>query len=383
MTSSADQFDPEGTIHQTGRHGEAFNAEPEPNNLTSSLITGQKELYRRNHDDIIYQPNIESKNTSVASEWLLDITVDADVAQEQGWQEWQPVSDEGAASNKAAAGVVAASSKSRSISVADLKRRFQQRRVIAAMECAGNRRSDMNERGKRKTEGLQWNQGTIGNALWHGASVREVLLDHGVPDPYAHLGKEKANVLAPTAKSIEEESAAWSRDLYLHFISSQPTSESKSPAGEVYGSSISLATALHPNQDVLLSWGVDEESLDSTHGYPLRAVIPGHVAARWTKWLSQLRISQSENQSPPMVADYKILKPPEGVSEQEQAAWLDKMTGQGKDEEAREKELKKLKPMMRLGVGSGVSEPVDDEDVELLQGEKLCAQGYAVGTEGE
>lgn len=214
-----------------------------------------------------------------------------------------------------------------------------------------------------------------------GASVREFLLHQGIPDAYEHI--QDKETLPPTVKSLENDSAPWSRRTYLHFLSSQPCSESQSPTGHVYGSSVPLCTALHPNQDLLLAWGVDGQRLDSTHGYPLRAALPGHVAARWTKWLSMLRISFYEDDSPPMTLDYKLLEPPKGASEEERKRWIDSMMGEGKDEKKREAEVAKAKPLMRLGVGSGVSEPQDDDKIELNDKGEMTAEGYAVGTEGE
>lgn len=61
-----------------------------------------------------------------------------------------------------------ASSKSVRISIAELHESMKEKRIVAAMECAGNRRADMSERGPRKAEGLQWQSATIGNALWAG-----------------------------------------------------------------------------------------------------------------------------------------------------------------------------------------------------------------------
>jgi hypothetical protein len=96
-----------------------------------------------------------------------------------------------------------------------------------------------------------------------------------------------------------------------------------------------------------------------------------------------LRVSFYEDDSPPMTLDYKLLEPPKGASEEERKLWIDSMMGEGKDEKKREAEVAKAKPLMRLGVGSGVSEPQDDDKIELNEKGELTAEGYAVGTEGE
>lgn len=323
-------------------------------------------------------------------EWTLDVIVDADVAQEQGWKEWttgtkgsefsQDDGDDDA---------TIARSKAENISLSKLKSSYPNRSVLSAMECAGNRRSEMEARKSNpaSVEGLQWKQGAIGNAQWQGASLREVLLSLGVADPYYHLTTEESARLPPTVDSMQTRSAPWSRHLFVHFLSSQPSSESTKPQGQVYGSSIPLSTAMHPNQDVLLCWSVNNVDLGPAHGYPLRAVIPGHVAARWVKWLSGIRVSKRENDSPAMRDDYKILTPPKEVRERgEEEKWAESVTGEKQDPDKRMKELHALPAMMRLGVGAGVGEPVEKDGgtVVSVDGEGMWnAEGYAVGTEGE
>lgn len=373
-------------ITNVQRHGEPLNAEPDAATLTSSVITQQSDLYRRNHGEIIYQPPSKDDNTH----WKLDLIVDRDVAEELGWQQWESDSQAETPSRATEDADdlsdyhrrVMATSKTTSQSVAELQQKFQERTVVAAMECAGNRRSDISKRGT-KAEGIQWSQGTIGNALWQGASLREFLLAQGIPDPYAHHSSAGLEQLAPTAESIMTDSAEWARRTYVQFLSAQPSSESTDPAGQFFGSSLTLATALHPNQDVLLCWAASRQQLGSSHGYPLRAVIPGHVAARWVKWLRTLRISRFENDSPPMKDDYKVLRPPAGASETERKEWMQKMMGENKDGDARQEELHKAEPLMRLGVGSGLSEPSPDSQVEQDASGRFQAKGYAVGTEGE
>ncbi|CAO1615774.1 unnamed protein product [Parajaminaea phylloscopi] len=386
----AHSFDAAGTVHQEGRRGEPLNAEPSPDKLTSQLVTPQENLYRRNHGDIVYQPSSDQGLTQ--AHWHLDLIVDRDIADELDWTAWksdlpvvQPQTGDGDEQQEEAAQDyhrrMMASSRATTASVADLQQQFPERSVVAAMECAGNRRGDMSKRGKQ-AEGIQWNQGTIGNALWQGASLREYLLASGVPDPYAHHSPERQARLAPTAEYIASDGAQWSRDVHIHFLSAQPSAEPDDPAGQSFGSSLPLATAMHPNQDVLLCWAASRQQLGSSHGYPLRVVIPGHVAARWVKWLRTLRITRFENDSPPMKDDYKVLEPPRGASEAERAQWLDSMMGEGKDPQARRRALDKAPPLMRLGVGSGLSTPTDHQQVRVEEDGAFAAEGYAVGTEG-
>ncbi len=64
------------------------------------------------------------------------------------------------------------------LSLSDLKSRFPERKVMAVMQCAGNRRADMVDVGY--VEGDLWGPGAIGNAEWTGVSLADVLSAAGV-----------------------------------------------------------------------------------------------------------------------------------------------------------------------------------------------------------
>lgn len=101
--------------------------------------------------------------------------MDHDIADELGWNQWKGGLGATAGSSQSHdhAAVVAAS-HTKSWTLKQLQQDYPQKSVVAAMECAGNRRSDMSSReGVRKAEGIQWNQGTIGNALWQGEDGSE------------------------------------------------------------------------------------------------------------------------------------------------------------------------------------------------------------------
>ncbi len=59
------------------------------------------------------------------------------------------------------------------LSLDELRERFQARTVVATLQCAGNRRADMQR--VRPTSGDPWAAGAIGNAEWTGAVLRDVL----------------------------------------------------------------------------------------------------------------------------------------------------------------------------------------------------------------
>jgi DMSO/TMAO reductase YedYZ molybdopterin-dependent catalytic subunit len=51
--------------------------------------------------------------------------------------------------------------------------------------------------------------------------------------------------------------------------------------------SIPLQKALSPRGDVLLAWEMNGELLPALHGGPLRVIVPGHVAVRNVKWVTE------------------------------------------------------------------------------------------------
>ena len=59
-------------------------------------------------------------------------------------------------------------------------------------------------------------------------------------------------------------------------------------------SSIPIRKAVDLYGDVLIAYEMNGEDLPPDHGYPLRAVVPGHAGVRSTKWVSEIVISKEE-----------------------------------------------------------------------------------------
>ncbi|KAK1574132.1 oxidoreductase molybdopterin binding domain-containing protein [Colletotrichum navitas] len=175
----------------------------------------------------------------------------------------------------------------------DLKTKFKPATVVAVLQCSGNRRSDMT-RNARKTNGLQWNVGAISCAEWQGVKLSDVLADAGLPVQQAMTGDSEAK--------------------HVQFS-----------ALEAYGASIPIESALDPRGDVLLAYSMNGKPLPRDHGYPLRALVPGHVAARSVKWLSQITISDEESHSQWQRKDYKCFGPNETSPNWDRAAPIQEM----------------------------------------------------------
>lgn len=160
----------------------------------------------------------------------------------------------------------------------DLKTRFPHRTVIAVLQCSGNRRSNMSDGSKRKANGLPWDTGAISNAKWEGVLLADVLSDAGFD---------------PSAPAEEGEEVR-----HVHFSGM-----------EAYAASIPIRKAIDPKGDVLLAWGMNGQTLPRDHGFPLRSIVPGTVAARSVKWLNKVTLSDEESTSQWQRKDYKCFGP--------------------------------------------------------------------------
>jgi DMSO/TMAO reductase YedYZ molybdopterin-dependent catalytic subunit len=132
--------------------------------------------------------------------------------------------------------------------------------VPATMECAGNSRIFL----QPKVKGVQWEMGAVGNAEWTGISLGELLREARC-----------------TAQACE---------VILEGADSGAIPEPPRPAGKIpYARSLSLGKALH---DVLLALRMNDEPLSPTHGFPLRAIVPGWYGMAAVKWLRRIIVTE-------------------------------------------------------------------------------------------
>ncbi|KAG6864632.1 hypothetical protein C0991_008164 [Blastosporella zonata] len=168
-----------------------------------------------------------------------------------------------------------------------LKASFPTVQVVAALQCAGNRRNEM---GAIKTvSGVGWDSGVIANCKWGGVRVRDVLAHAGVQPGNSHV------CFASYATLCQDD--------------------------EYYGSSITLERAMDVASDALLAFEMNDEPLTAEHGGPVRLVVPGYLGARWVKWLDTISVSDSESPNFYQQRDYKILPPTVASKDQAKPLW--------------------------------------------------------------
>nr|XP_020638436.1 sulfite oxidase, mitochondrial isoform X1 [Pogona vitticeps]XP_020638445.1 sulfite oxidase, mitochondrial isoform X1 [Pogona vitticeps]XP_020638450.1 sulfite oxidase, mitochondrial isoform X1 [Pogona vitticeps] len=162
-----------------------------------------------------------------------------------------------------------------SLSLEELKKNFPKHEVTATLQCAGNRRAEMNA--VQNTNRLGWGIGAISNARWGGARLRDVLLQAGYKQ--------------------SDGGHVWFEGL------------DQDQSGTVYGASIPFKNAMNPEGDVLLAYEMNGEELPQDHGFPLRAIVPGVVGARNVKWLASITVRPEESPSHWQQKDYKGFSP--------------------------------------------------------------------------
>lgn len=127
-------------------------------------------------------------------------------------------------------------------------------RAIAAntLECSGNSRSLLGE----KALGNPWTVGGVGNAVWGGVWLREILHRSGLKPEARHVAFEGLDKPLGSSRA--------------RFIRSIPLEKALS--------------------STLLAYEMNGESLPLKHGYPLRALALGWTGANCVKWLTRITV---------------------------------------------------------------------------------------------
>lgn len=138
-----------------------------------------------------------------------------------------------------------------SLSFADI-RCFPKVEMANTLECSGNSRSLLSE----KASGNPWTVGGVGNAIWGGVKLSDVL--------------ERAGLL---------ENA--------NHVSFEGFDEPLGSAGIKFVRSIPMDKALG---STLLAYEMNGQPLPLAHGYPLRALALGWTGANSVKWLRKISV---------------------------------------------------------------------------------------------
>ena len=138
-------------------------------------------------------------------------------------------------------------------SLDDLRRGFERVSVAAINQCSGNRRGLFTPR----VPGVQWQYGAMGNAIWTGVRLRDVLQKVGVRPDAVEVVFDGAD--AALLRGTPD------------FVKSLP-----------------VERALDEN--TLIAFEMNGQPLPHWNGAPARLVVPGWTATYWVKHLTEIRI---------------------------------------------------------------------------------------------
>ena len=167
-----------------------------------------------------------------------------------------------------------------SLSLSQLMNKFPSQTIAAVNQCSGNSRS----RFQPRLPGAQWGNGAMGNALWTGVRLRDLLAVAGVK----------------------------TGSLQLQF---QGLELGEGPEG--YGSrqfqkSLNLDDPVI--DDCLVAYSMNGEPLPMLNGFPVRLVVPGYFATYWMKCLSNIRVLDKPDENFWMKTAYRIPDTPRGTT---------------------------------------------------------------------
>ncbi len=142
-----------------------------------------------------------------------------------------------------------------SLSIDDLKNRFEVVRLQLQLECGGNGRAFF----EPKAKGNQWTLGAVACSEWTGVRLADVLKAAGLKNSAVYT-------------------AHYGADTHL----------SGNPAKQAISRGVPIAKAMSPYN--LIAFEQNSAALHPMNGAPLRLVIPGWPGSCSQKWLTRIRI---------------------------------------------------------------------------------------------
>ena len=156
-----------------------------------------------------------------------------------------------------------------SFSLAQLQEQFEPVEVTAVCQCAGNSRGFSDPR----VAGGQWGHGAMGNAIWKGVRLRDLLEIAGLKNDARQIRFDGLD--RPVADATPD---------FLKSLSLDDASA----------------------DSVLVAYAMNGEPLPFLNGFPLRLVVPGWYATYWVKALNDIEVLNQEDHNFWMDPAYRI-----------------------------------------------------------------------------
>ncbi len=156
-----------------------------------------------------------------------------------------------------------------SLSLSELKTKFEPVEIVAVNQCSGNGRAFSNPR----VAGGQSGNGTMGCARWKGVRLKDVLGRAGV--------------------------GAGARQVTFNGLDT--------PVNEKIPDFIKALNVDHAlDGEVMLAYEMNREELPVLNGYPLRLVVPGYYGTYWVKQVNDIQVVNEEFPGFWMSTGYRI-----------------------------------------------------------------------------
>ncbi|CAF0704570.1 Twin-arginine translocation pathway signal protein [Candidatus Methylacidithermus pantelleriae] len=173
-----------------------------------------------------------------------------------------------------------------SFSFEELIRDFSPVSLVAVNQCSGNSRSRFFPR----VAGAQWGNGAMGNAVWTGVRLKDLL--------------SRAEPLPGT--------------LQIQF---QGLDTGKGPEGKGSHAFLKSLDLTDPALErSLVAYSMNGQPLPMLNGFPVRLVVPGKFATYWVKHLSWIRALKEKDSNFWMAQAYRIPATPGNTIRPEDAA---------------------------------------------------------------
>ena len=215
--------------------------------------------------------------------------------------------------------------KSLALGLTELMQKFKPVSIAAVNECSGNSRSRLLPR----VPGGQWGNGAMGNAMWTGVRLRELLDIAGLK----------------------------SGALQVQFQGLDTGQGPKGLGSNLFLKSLDLRSPVL--DECVVAYLMNDEPLPMLNGFPVRLVVPGYFATYWVKSLTWIRVLNEADENFWMKTGYRVPDTPRGNTTPE-----DMKAGRVK-----------MVPIERLPVRSFLISP--DVDSKIPTGMNIKLRGIA------
>jgi len=159
-----------------------------------------------------------------------------------------------------------------SLSLRELMDKFAPASVAAVNQCSGNSRSRLQPR----VPGGQWGNGAMGNALWTGVRLNDLL----------HAAEVKSG------------------SLQVQFQGLDAGPGPKGLGSNAFLKSLNLSDPIL--DETIIAYAMNGEPLPMLNGFPVRLVVPGYFATYWMKCLTWIRVLETADDNFWMKTGYRV-----------------------------------------------------------------------------